>query len=43
LPVKELELVRALSTRTDITPTRLANEYHSGDFRGDTTKLVEWL
>lgn len=35
--------VRALSTRADITATRFVNEYHWGDFRGDTTKLVEEL
>ncbi|MET9879833.1 hypothetical protein ABZZ36_35260 [Actinacidiphila glaucinigra] len=37
----EVRQVRALSTRADITPTRFVNEYHWGDFRGDTTKLVE--
>jgi hypothetical protein len=35
--------VRALSTRAEITATRFVNEYHWGDFRGDTTKLVEQL
>ncbi|MFF3253852.1 hypothetical protein ACFYWP_23220 [Actinacidiphila glaucinigra] len=37
----QVRQVRALSTRADITPTRFVNEYHWGDFRGDTTKLVE--
>ncbi|MGI5134230.1 MULTISPECIES: hypothetical protein [unclassified Streptomyces] len=41
LSEEELRQVRALSTRADITPTRFVNEYHWGDFRGDTTKLVE--
>ncbi|MET8329716.1 hypothetical protein [Streptomyces sp. NPDC005181] len=35
--------VRALSTRATITATRFVNEYHFGDFHGDTTKLVEQL
>ncbi|WP_046776157.1 hypothetical protein [Streptomyces yangpuensis] len=39
----ELAQVRALSTRAHITPTSFTNEYHWGDFRGDTTKLVEQL
>ncbi|TJZ98828.1 hypothetical protein [Actinacidiphila oryziradicis] len=43
LTEEELRQVRALSTRADITPTRFVNEYHWGDFRGDTTKLVERL
>ncbi|MEU4093327.1 hypothetical protein [Streptomyces sp. NPDC026673] len=37
----QVRQVRALSTRADITPTRFVNEYHWGDFRGDTTRLVE--
>ncbi|GAA3377927.1 hypothetical protein GCM10020367_55520 [Streptomyces sannanensis] len=43
LSEEELAQVRALSTRADITPTHFVNEYHWGDFRGDTTKLVEQL
>jgi hypothetical protein len=43
LSERELEEVRALSTRADISPTSFANEYHWGDFRGDTTKLTEEL
>ncbi len=38
---EQLEQVRALSTRASISPTRFVNEYHWGDFRGDTTALVE--
>lgn len=37
----EVSRVRALSTRADITATRFVNEYHWGEFKGDTTKLVE--
>ncbi|MFF7216103.1 hypothetical protein ACFZAU_37170 [Streptomyces sp. NPDC008238] len=37
----EMSQVRTLSTRADITSTRFVNEYQWGDFRGDTTKLVE--
>ncbi|MGW3727108.1 hypothetical protein [Streptomyces sp. NPDC000851] len=39
----QLQQVRSLSTRATISPTRFVNEYHWGDFRGDTTKLVEQL
>ncbi|WP_409468082.1 hypothetical protein [Streptomyces sp. HC307] len=39
----QLEQVRSLSTRATVSPTRFVNEYHWGDFRGDTTKLVEQL
>lgn len=35
--------VRALSTRARITSTSFTNEYHWGDFHGDTTKMVERL
>ncbi|MFD8588050.1 hypothetical protein ACFV1B_00580 [Streptomyces sp. NPDC059637] len=43
LTEQELEQVRALSTRAEITRTSFTNEYHWGDFRGDTTKMVERL
>ncbi|MEV0409797.1 hypothetical protein AB0I68_03035 [Streptomyces sp. NPDC050448] len=43
LDERELEQVRALSTRAHITHTSFTNEYHWGDFRGDTTQLVEQL
>ncbi|MEU6754916.1 hypothetical protein [Streptomyces sp. NPDC046685] len=43
LDERELEQVRALSARAHITPTSFTNEYHWGDFRGDTTGLVERL
>jgi hypothetical protein len=43
LDERELAQVRALSTRAHITPTSFTNEYQWGDFRGDTTKMVEQL
>ncbi|MEN8653015.1 hypothetical protein ABCR94_21075 [Streptomyces sp. 21So2-11] len=43
LSTEELGRVRELSSRASITPTGFVNEYHFGDFRGDTTKLVEQL
>jgi hypothetical protein len=33
--------LRALSSRADISATRLANEYSYGDFRGDPGRLLE--
>ncbi len=41
LTSSELEKVRALSTRAQITPTHFSNEYHWGDFRGDPRRLME--
>ncbi|MEW2489822.1 hypothetical protein [Streptomyces sp. NPDC048411] len=43
LSEQELDQVRALSTRAEITPTSFTNEYHWGNFRGDPTKMVEQL
>lgn len=43
LSAPELEQVRALSTRAQITATSFTNEYHWGDFRGDPAKLTEQL
>lgn len=40
---EEVEQVRAMSTRAQITATSFVNEYHWGDFRGDPTRLVERL
>ncbi len=37
----ELEEVRKLSSRAEITPTSFVNEYHFGDFRGHPRKLIE--
>ena len=36
----EQELIRELSTRARITPTRFTNEYHWGDFRGDPDEMM---
>jgi hypothetical protein len=33
--------LRALSTRATITPTRLQNVYHWGDFKGDPSTWME--
>ncbi|GAA1915748.1 hypothetical protein GCM10009753_55030 [Streptantibioticus ferralitis] len=41
LTQKELQSVRALSTRARITSTHFSNEYHWGDFRGDPHRLME--
>jgi hypothetical protein len=37
----ELEVLRSLSTRADITPTSFVNTYEWGNFRGDPRVLVE--
>src|SRR5258706_535606 len=41
LDKKQMEELRALSTRAEITPTSFSNEYSYGDFRGDPNKLME--
>lgn len=33
--------LRSMSTRAEITATRLVNEYHWGDFRGEPNELME--
>lgn len=38
---RELDELRSLSTRADITSTRFVNEYHWGSFRGDPHMLME--
>jgi hypothetical protein len=38
---KEMEALRALSTRADITPVSFTNEYHWGDFKGNPHKLMQ--
>ena len=40
LTEKDMEILRDLSTRAQITPTGFVNEYHWGDFKGDPLKLV---
>jgi hypothetical protein len=37
----QMEELRALSTRADITPTSFVNTYNWGDFKGDPAKLME--
>src|SRR3990172_4615543 len=37
----EMVQLRSLSTRATITPTRLQNVYHWGDFKGDPLTLME--
>ena len=37
----EMESLRALSTRAEITSTRFTNVYHWGDFKGSPEKLME--
>jgi hypothetical protein len=39
----ELDQVRALSSRAEISATHFVNEYHYGNFRGDERKLMEQL
>src|SRR4051794_24584080 len=38
---KQMEELRQLSTRAEITRTSFSNEYSYGDFRGDPNKLME--
>jgi len=41
LTQKDMEVLRALSTRATITPTSFVNEYNWGNFKGDPFELVE--
>src|SRR5262245_21745446 len=36
-----MEALRKITSRAEITPTSLTNEYHWGDFKGDPDKLME--
>jgi len=38
---EEMEALRELTTRANITPVSLTNEYHWGDFKGDPDKLMQ--
>jgi len=38
---KEMEELRALSTRAEITPTSFTNTYHWGDFKGKPAALMD--
>ena len=37
---KQMAELRAISSRAEITPTRMTNVYHYGDFRGDPVELL---
>ena len=41
LTSEEVTVLRALSTRADITPVSFTNEYHWGDFRGNPDDLMK--
>ncbi len=41
LTSKEMEDLRALSTRAQITPVSFTNEYNWGDFKGNPDKLMQ--
>ena len=38
---KEMDELRALSTRAEITPTSFTNTYHWGDFKGKPSALMD--
>jgi hypothetical protein len=41
LDEKQMDELRALSTRAEITPTSLTNTYHWGDFKGNPATLMD--
>jgi hypothetical protein len=41
LDPKQMDELRALSTRAEITPTSFTNTYHWGDFKGDPAALMD--
>ena len=41
LDSKEMDELRALSTRAEITPTSFTNTYHWGDFKGKPSALMD--
>src|SRR6478736_6508204 len=41
LTPNEMKELRQISTRAEITPSGLTNEYHWGDFKGNPSKLME--
>jgi hypothetical protein len=41
MDARQLDEVRAMSTRAHITPTSFVNTYHWGDFHGDPRRMVE--
>ena len=40
LKADQIDALRALSTRAEITSTTFVNTYHWGDFRGDPRALI---
>src|SRR5882757_3928470 len=40
LTVKQMNELRAISTRAEISPTRFWNEYQWGDLKADPAKLI---
>jgi hypothetical protein len=38
---KEMDELRSLSTRAEITPTSFTNTYHWGDFKGNPAALMD--
>ncbi len=41
LDAKAMAALREITSRAEITSTRLTNEYHWGDFKGDPNKLMD--
>lgn len=41
LDERAMAALRSITSRADITPTSLINEYHWGDFKGNPDKLME--
>lgn len=40
LTEKQMDTLRSISSRAEITPTRFTNHYNYGDFKGDPRKLM---
>jgi hypothetical protein len=43
LTSEEVSALRALSTRAHITPVSFTNEYHWGNFKGNSDELMKWF
>lgn len=41
LDARSMAALRKITSRAEITPTSLINEYHFGDFKGDPARLME--
>jgi hypothetical protein len=37
----EIQAIRRITTRAELTPTSFTNEYHWGDFKGDPLRMME--